>query len=211
MNISKVDICNMALASLGQRAVASLSEHTPEAIAAERFYGIALEQVLRDYPWKFAQRRERLALVEVPEGWEREYAFAYAYPKNALRLHHLIEPCGAKSKKFQVAADATRTILVTNIPDALGAFTARVDDITRFDPMFVQALARKLQALLVKPTLKNNSSLVREAEELYAMELAKAKTADAREGAPFGDGPGWWDGGHDETNPWAAARLGCFR
>lgn len=209
MSISKVDICNMALSFLGMRAVASLSEHTPEAIGAERFYGIALEQVLRDYPWKFAQRRERLALVDVPEGWTREYAFAYAYPKNALRLHHLIEPCGAKSKKFQVAADETRTIMLSDISDALGAFTAKVDDITRFDPMFVQAMARKLQALLVKPLLKNNPSLVKEAEELYALEIARAKTADAREGEPFHDGDPEWNGGHD--NPWAAARMGCFR
>lgn len=211
MNIGTMDICNMALVSLGMRAVARLDERTPEAIESARFYPVALEQTLRDYPWKFAQRRERPAAMDVPAGWAREYAFAYAYPNDALRLHYLIEPCGTKSKKFQVAADATRTIVATNIPDALMVYTAKVEDITRFDPLFVQALARKLQALLVVPLLKNTPSLIKAAEELYALEIARAKTADAREGEPFGDGPGWWNGGHGEENPWISARLGCFR
>lgn len=43
---------------------------------------------------------------------------------------------------------------------------------TRFDPIFVEALTRKLQCLLTKPIMKGGAQGVREAEELYSRALS---------------------------------------
>ena len=205
---SVVQICNQALLLIGTRPIASLDEPTPEAAYCKRFYDQAVLSVLRDHPWGFAQRREKLAEVLVPEGWQSAYRKAYAYPIDCVQSHYLITACGMeKSQAYELAADDERTILLTNLAEAVMAYTAHIRDVTRFDPMFVETLARKMQCLLVKPILKGNAQAVKEAEELYARALAEAKTADSKEGQPFNDPEESWLAG----NPWAAERMGLFR
>ena len=205
---SVVQICNQALLLIGTRPIASLDEPTPEAAYCKRFYDQAVLSVLRDHPWGFAQRREKLAEVRVPEGWQSAYRKAYAYPIDCVQSHYLITACGMeKSQAYELAADDERTILLTNLAEAVMAYTAHIRDVTRFDPMFVEVLTRKMQCLLVKPILKGNAQAVKEAEELYARALAEAKTADSKEGQPFNDPEESWLAG----NPWAAERMGLFR
>ena len=205
---SIIQICNAALLLIGTRTIASLEEPTPEAAYCKQFYDQAVLSVLRDHPWGFAQRREKLAEVQVPEGWQSAYCKAYAYPLDCVQSHFLMTACGTeKSQAYELAANDERTILLTNLPDAIMAYTANIQDVTRFDPMFVEALTRKMQCLLTKPILKGNSQGVREAEELYMRALSAAKTADAKEGMPFNDPEEPWL----KDNPWAAARMSVFR
>lgn len=205
---SVIQICNAALLLIGTRAIASLEETTPEAAYCNRFYDQAVLSVLRDHPWGFAQRREKLAEVRVPEGWQSTYRKAYAYPIDCVQSHCLITACGTeKSQAYELAADDERTILLTNLTDVVLAYTADIRDVTRFDPIFVEALTRKLQCLLTKPIMKGGAQGVREAEELYSRALSAAKTADAKEGMPFNDPEESWL----KDNPWAADRMGLFR
>ncbi len=228
MSISKTAICNLALAGLGLRAIATLDERTPEALYAAQHYDLALQEVLRDHPWNFAQRRERLAQVDVPDAWQTEYPLAYAYPADALRVHALLRgedavcrgsgvSCGAyyprgvylpPTQDFTVGHDNGRTLILTAVPGAIAAYTALVTETARFDPLFVQALARKLASHLVQPLLKADRSVHKATQELYTLELARAKTADAREGRPYASPEGEWNGGHD--NPWITARMGAY-
>lgn len=204
---SVIQICNAALLLIGTRAIASLEEPTPEAAYCKRFYDQAVLSVLRDHPWGFAQRREKLAEVRVPEGWQSAYRKAYAYPIDCVQSHYLITACGMeKSQAYELAADDERTILLTNLAEAVMAYTAHIRDVTRFDPMFVEVLTRKLQCLLTRPIMKGSQG-VREAEELYSRALSAAKTADAKEGLPFNDPEEAWL----KDNPWAASRMALFR
>ena len=182
---SKVNICNMALLSLGTRTIASLDERTPEAMYCAQHYDLALEEALRGYPWNFAQGRARPARVDLPVTWEREYPFAYAYPADCLHLHTLISESGEPSQDFTVAHYAGRTLILTSVESAIAAFTMRVDDTSRFDPLFIRALAARLACHLALPILKGNTNALKVAEQAYGMALAHAKTADAREGKPY--------------------------
>ena len=205
---SVVQICNQALLLIGTRPIASLDEPTPEAAYCNQFYNQAVLSVLAEHAWGFAQRRERLAEVQVPEGWRNVYSKAYAYPLDCVRSHYLMTASGTeKIQAFELAANNERTILLTNLAEAVLAYTAHIRDAARFSPKFAESLARKLQCLLVKPILKGNAQAVKEAEELYARALAEAKTADSKEGQPFNDPEESWLAG----NPWAAERMGLFR
>ena len=205
---SVVQICNQALLLIGTRPIASLDEPTPEAAYCNQFYNQAVLSVLAEHAWGFAQRRERLAEVQVPEGWQSAYCKAYAYPLDCVQSHYLMTEDGReKTQAYALAADNERTILLTNISSAVLAYTAHIKDATRFSPKFVEALSRKLQCLLVKPIMKGSSQAVKEAEELYARALSDAKTADSKEGQPFNDPETpWLDG-----NPWADEVMGTFR
>lgn len=202
---SAIEICNQALLFVGTRTIASMEEPTPEASYCRQFYDQAVQVVLRDHPWGFAQRREALAEALAPEGWQSEYAYAYAYPLDCLQAHYLMLG-EERSQAFTLGADNERTLLFTNLPDAVLAYTAYIKDESRFDPLFTEALSRKLQCLLTKPILKGNSRAVQEAETIYARTLGDAKTADAREGRPYGEAETPWT-----NNPWAAERMGLFR
>ena len=205
---SIVQICNQALLFIGTRTIASLDEPTPEAGYCKQFYDQAVRCVLADHPWGFAQRREKLAEVQVPEGWRNMYRKAYAYPLDCMQSHFLTTDGNAeKTQAYELAADNERTIILTNLAGAILGYTADVQDVTRFSPKFVEALARKLQCLLAKPILKGNSKAVQEAEELYLRALAGAKTTDSQEGRPFNDPEESWL----KDNPWAAERMGLFR
>ena len=208
MSISKTAICNLALAGLGLRSIASLDERTPEAMYAAQHYDLALQEVLRDHPWNFAQRRQHLVRVETPEAWRMEYPLAYAYPADALRIHALVQEGGMASQDFTVGHDKGRALILTAIDQAIAAYTSLITETACFDPLFVQVLARKLAGYLAQPLLKADGSVRKATEELYTRELARAKTADAREGKPYATPPGEWNGGHD--NPWIAARMGAY-
>ena len=196
MASSKIEICNLALGYLGEPPIADLDEKRPAAIYCKLYLGPAIAAVLREHPWNFAQAREKLAPVTKPEGWYN-YSQAYALPNKCVNIHFLLSPGGFKSRNFEMADTDNRTILLTSIPQAVADFTRLIDDASRFDPYFVQVLARKLQAFIVKPLCKNNPPLVQEAETLYQRELEAARLQDAREGRRFQDASPGWDGGHD--------------
>ncbi len=210
--LSRVQICNMALLSIGTRTVASLDENTPEATYCNQHYDLAVEEALRDFPWNFAQARKSLAQVPMPETWRREYPYAYAYPGGCLHLHTLIDQAGRPSQEFTVAqeggTDQGIPLVMTHIEQPIAAYTELVTDPARFDPLFARALSAKLACHVAPCILKGNAQVVQLAEKNYTALLAKAKTADAREGKPYACPDSEWNGGHD--NPWIAARMGCY-
>ena len=182
---SKISIINMALGWLGAPPIAALTEKRPEAIYASQYYDSALEQTLRDHRWNFAQRRRRLAALDVPDGYQGIYDNAYALPVDCLHAHTVLD---AAENTFPfivaLAEDGGSKIVLTNVASAYLAYTALVTVPELYDPNFVRALSRRLAADIAVPILKNNAQKVQEAETLYDRELTRAKLADYHEGKP---------------------------
>ena len=182
---SKISIINMALGWLGAPPIAGLTEKRPEAIYASQYYDSALEQTLRDHRWNFAQRRRRLAALDVPDGYQGIYENAYALPVDCLHAHTVLD---AAENTFPfivaLAEDGGSKIILANVAGAYLAYTALVTVPELYDPNFVRALSRRLAADIATPILKNNAQKVQEAETLYDRELMRAKLADYREGKP---------------------------
>ncbi|MDY3810102.1 hypothetical protein FYJ44_08650 [Desulfovibrio sp. PG-178-WT-4] len=191
MTISQISIWNRALGFLGTRSVASERENTPEALQCRLYWDSARRQVLRDFPWNFAQCRAWLARLPLPEGFEREFRFAYALPDDCLKVHEVRHE-GIAPRPFSLAqntADAagSASFLATDAARALLLYTGDVRNSRLFDDLFAHMLARKLAALIAVPLLKNNSQKVSELEKLYAESLPQARQATAserRESAP---------------------------
>lgn len=83
---SEVDICNLALAMLGDEAtVASIKppEGSAQAQHCARFYPIARNSLLELHAWGFATVRTALSPLDTaPSTW----AYAYATPSDAINL-----------------------------------------------------------------------------------------------------------------------------
>jgi hypothetical protein len=179
---SAVDICNLALAHLGDVAtVASIDppEGSAQAEHCQRFYPIARDSLLEMHSWGFSTKRATLALLG--SNWP-EWRYAYACPNDMLNVLAVLDKEAADDysvpipqpysniatvnagqgfytpQPFSVEAlDTGAQVIYTNVENATLRYTARVTDTTRFSPLFVEALSWLLASKLAGPILKGDA------------------------------------------------------
>lgn len=166
---SEVDICNLALAHLGDSAtVASINppERSAQAAHCARFYPMARDSLLERHPWGFATVRSGLAgltLETATTGW----AYSYAIPNGVLKVLAVLAPgstddytavLGYAPQPYvrETQADGTEIIL-TNQADAVLRYTQRVTDTAKFSPLFVDCLSWLLTSYLAGPIMKGDT------------------------------------------------------
>ena len=199
---SEVDICNVALAHLGDRAtVSSISppEGSAQAEHCARFYPIARDLVLEAHEWGFATKRANLALLAdtPPPGFQ----FVYQVPNDCRNIIDLIDPnaptfypidesCGhwqddaftmpAVPYELEARADGT-AVIYTNLENALIRYVASVTDTTKFSAQVVDAIAWLLAAYLAGPVIKGDTGAAMAAScmKAYTLSLSKATANDA--------------------------------
>lgn len=184
---SEVDICNLALARLGDNATVS-SIDPPEGSAqaghCARFYPIARDSLLESHPWKFATRREPLAQL-AQESWN--WGFAYAAPARALRLLAVLPTnasSDAETQDYETETDDAGTALIlTNLENANIRYIARVHDTTKYSPMFTDALGWLLASHLAGPIIKGDAgaAMARSCYQSYQLVYSAAVVSDANQ------------------------------
>ena len=185
---SEIDICNLALARLGDEAtVASIDppEGSAQAEQCARFYSIARDTLLEMHDWRFSVKRVMLALSAASDTWE--WAYAYAVPANYLRLLKVLPQTGSAqddTESFDQMVDADDgQVILTNCEEASLIYTTRVTDTTRFSPLFVDALGWLLASYLAGPIIKGDAGKAESKACLahFGMTLAQAKISDANQ------------------------------
>lgn len=182
---SEVEICNLALAHLGDSAtVASIDppEGSAQAEHCARWYPIARDALLEMQEWNFATTRARLAeLVNPFPQWQH----AYALPSDCLKMLGILPadaigdvaqayPCegyfhGAAPgmltmytpREFTTETDAAtgNKIVLTNQANALARYTRSITDTSKFSPLFRDALGWYLASYLAGPVLKAETGI----------------------------------------------------
>ena len=97
--MEKIDICNNALIEAHQDAtITNLDEDSVEAERCRRIYDATRRELLSMYPWTFANKFVKLALVkEDVDG----YKFAFKYPTEALRINNFyVNETAFKARNF---------------------------------------------------------------------------------------------------------------
>ena len=184
---SEVDICNLALAHLGDNAtVASIDppEGSAQAEHCARFYPIARDSLLEMHDWRFATRRVLLAQLTT-DTWN--WTFAYAEPAGVLKLLAVL-PASASSdddtQEYEAETDGNGTpIILTDQEGASLRYVAHVTDTTVFSPLFVDALARLLASYLAGPVIKGDAGVVmaKACLQSFLLALSNAKVSDANQ------------------------------
>ena len=186
MQTGKIQIWNMALGYIGTRSIASESEVTPEAQLCALYWDSARRQALRAFPWPWAQRRVALAQADMPDVYANEWRCCYALPANCLKLHRMLPRGGVpplvRRVPFRlVYNDAGATLVLAQEASALADYTVDVADVTLWDDLFVNLMARRLACLIAVPLLKNNQGKVSELEQLYRAAIPSAEEGAASE------------------------------
>lgn len=183
---SEVDICNLALARLGDNAtVASIDppEGSPQAEHCARFYPMARDSLLEMFPWRFATRREKLAIL-TGETWS--WSFAYAEPMGLLKILAVLPVVGVDSDTQQYESESDSNgvgIILTNQVNASVRFISRVTDTTKYPPLFVDALAWLLASYLAGPVIKGDSGagIGKVCLQSFMLAFSNAKLSDANQ------------------------------
>lgn len=182
---SAIDICNLALAHLGDPAsVAAIDppEGSAQARYCSRYYPVSRDLVLEAHPWSFNTRRAALTSVALPGEVEGEWLFAYTLPANCLRPFAIYVPGsteqnGTEDFAVEALSDGTPVVL-TNVEGAYAKYVIRVTDTTRYPPSVVDAMSRLLARYLAGPMTKDVGQ-VETQEKLYQLALARAKALDS--------------------------------
>lgn len=197
---SEVDICNLALAHLGDNAtVASLDppEGSAQAEHCARFYPIARDSLLEMHTWGFATKRTTPALLG--SGWP-EWDYSYMQPSDALNIVAILPPDASDDysqgtsnvpmaaggsyvpQAYSCEVDGSgNDVILTDQADAVLRYTSVVEDTTKFSPLFVMSLSWHLASMLAGPMLKGDAGAA-EAKRCTAMMqayLSKATESDA--------------------------------
>ncbi|WP_288080813.1 hypothetical protein [Pseudomonas sp.] len=205
---SEVDICNLALAHLGDTATVS-SINPPEGSAqaehCARFYPIARDSLLEMHTWGFATTR--VTLASIGSSWP-EWKYCYAAPSDMLNALGILDPYasddyaagnnyGFTQTGVPLIGSGTYTpqpfameslpdgtpVIYTNQDGAVLRYTRTVTDTTLFSPLFIDALGWSLASYLAGPLIKGDAGAA-EAKRCYAafqLAFGKAAVSDANQ------------------------------
>ena len=209
---SVLDICNLALARLGDdAAVTSLypPDGSPQALHCARFYPIALRFMLDMHSWNFAVTRVAPVLLATPplSGWR----YAFGHPADSISLIALY-PSGAADDHgpvefdLEILPDKTG-VIYTNEPSPVVKYVAYVDNPGTFSPLFVDALVWLLASHLAGPILKGESG-IKISQQCMGMfqrvaAAAMADDANQRKASPAHRVP--WLSGREPNSPASAS------
>lgn len=195
---SKTDIFNLALYKIAQSiAIPAVTDESKAADVMNRLWEPMRDLVLTDRVWPWAMRAQALALqVEPPQyGW----AYRYAYPNDCLTAYavtdtsgigaaggrltrfanadYLASVWGSGAFDWETSFGTQGTSINTNVAGALLVYLVRVDDVGRYPPQFVNAMACRLAAEAAPPLVGDvglNSKQQLLNEYAYALTAAGA-------------------------------------
>lgn len=153
-------------------------------------------------------------LLTLPSGSPYPFLEKYLYPEDCLKFRYVLAPpypigvttlapdvsvqntwlfpwCSPRRDwRYVVGFDDStvpaRRVLLSNVPQALGVYTADVTDPSMFDPLFENALVMALASKLVIP-LSGNKDMKRDFVAAANDTLLQARVADGNEAVPKTD------------------------
>lgn len=186
MPTTKTSICNLALDILKEGVATDVdTDATPEANWFVRNFEPTRDSELRKNAWKFAIKRATLTVDATAPAFD--WLYRYALPSGCLRLLPLrydgVYEGSEIPHEIEAHSDGVLYIL-TNQPTSLKVrYIYQVTDVTKFDPLFVEALAARL-AMKSAHRFTGKQSMVATAAEMYNEAIFEARRANALEATP---------------------------
>lgn len=169
---SVVNICNMAVVSLGGSPITSLTDGTVESLLCNTIWNNARRATLRAHYWNFATKRTQLAVEVTTPTYGYKYSFPL--PSDCLRVIEVLDDRDYKVERKRI---------LTNSPICYIKYIFDNEDIGQWDDSFIDLLVARLRVDLAFGITRSNST-VETAEKIYQMKLRIAKGVDASEDIP---------------------------
>jgi hypothetical protein len=185
---SEVDICNLALSHLKQRAIVQLDPTTSdtEEICA-LWYQLVRRSTLRLHPWNFAMGRAEV----LPDGtYTPEFGFTHAYqkPTDFIRLIGFYDDEGNRihGRGSENDFDLENDYILYNGEDATAInirYIMDITDVNKMDPLFIDLFALDL-AIRLAPRFTGGEARVKTLASLRTEVYTAATAIDGQERPP---------------------------
>jgi hypothetical protein len=189
MPSTDVDVCNMALAHLGDRRIDRLDQDAQTLDPLSRycadFYDQTRREVLSAMRWTFAE--SDAVLVQVLGGENiGQFGYIHTLPTDCLRLMDVLTASAFDSNGdptyYQDRIDQFKKVgntIKSNYEHVAVQYIADVTDITQWDQHAIAALARKLAHYLAGPVADSPALADRMLDLYEKVDLPNAQYYDA--------------------------------
>ena len=173
---SETQIANLSLAIIGQKPITDITDTTNKnSRECLRWYGLARDGVLRRAYWNWAQKRATLSQDATAP--EYEWSYRYALPEDYIKLRKFNSyPETYPEDAYQVEDG----YILTDDETAEIRYTYRVEDVTKFDSLFIDAFSIHLAAKLAR-IISGSTQTPDNLDVKYERVLSMAMNEDANE------------------------------
>lgn len=181
MSVNDTSICNLALSRFGGGSITSLDDGSEAARLLQINYDNCLENVLRAFPWAFANYIDSLELLdETTPG----YDYVYLYPTQCAKVLRVCDEDSIHKddwkNEYKIITNGNLKLIASNIQNAFIVYTYRVTDTSLYDSMFVKALSYMLASEICNAKT-GNSATANEMLQKYQLAIVEARQAAATE------------------------------
>lgn len=174
MGISSTSIANKALRHLGQDPILSLeSDESVRGEAIRSAYEETLEEVLRDFDWKFAIVRKDLNADASYTG--TDFSYRYILPTTP-RLLRFLEVVNGNGEKYALEG----SYIYSNASSMRIKYVAKISDPLQYDSTFTETFALKL-AGVTGYKITGNQGLADAKLSMYEKVKLDAQVNDSQE------------------------------
>lgn len=178
MITTTTELCNLALSKLGARRIASFEDNTTTEAKACRLHLFQVrDSLLRRHQWDFATTSK--ALSRIGEDPLSEYESAWQMPVDCVRIIRLSS--GDSNLPLMDFARRGRRILINGEDTLELVYVSNEVPVNEWDSLFVDALVLSLAGAIASDVTQNTGKAAECKQELEALALPTAQTADARE------------------------------
>lgn len=167
--MTDVQICNLALARLGDAKITTLGDATAQAQYCTLFYAQTVKELQTDLDWQFCRKLAAVSADGTPPAFG--YANRFALPADflrVLRINGIDED--ENFGKWEIIGGFIHTSLTGPIQID---YLANVTTTTLFPPVFVELLTAKLAAHLALP-LTGSKELFGQMAQIYAESIQRS-------------------------------------
>jgi len=166
--MTDIQICNLALARLGDSRITALTDATAQAQYCSLFYAQTLEELQTEFDWQFCRKLASLTADSTAPAFG--YARRFAVPSDFLRLIRLngIDE-DENFSKWEIVDGFIHTDLAA---PAQIEYIAHVTDAAKFPAVFIEILSAKLAANLAMP-LTGSKDLFSQMAEVFSANMQR--------------------------------------
>jgi len=147
-----VQICNIALRRVQGEPITDLeTDDTKSAVLCRTLFEPARDAVLRDHPWSFAIKRQLMASSTATNLTRWLYSYVEPSDPYCLRPLVLLDAQDFYNEMTGYPYQEESRIIYTDLYAAGLKYIARITDVSQWDDNFVDAIAWRLAADLLKP------------------------------------------------------------
>lgn len=186
MVTSKTDICNLSQDLLCGETLLDIDSPTTAVEALlQRWYDHCRKQCLREHPWKFAAKRASLAKSATDPLFG--YTAAFPLPSDFLRMLTIENDDGVQisTRDYQIEShNGQYAVLMSTDATVLNIrYVYDIEDVTRFDALFISYLAYTI-ALATAFKITQNNSTIERVKALQDMHGKLARSISGQERPP---------------------------